>query len=1042
MSMLKIKPFSIDTTELFTFANANITSNLVSGNANLGNLATANYFSGNGSGLTSIAGANVSGQVGNALISGTVYTAAQPNITSVGTLTSLTVSGNSDFGAVANVKITGGSNGYVLKTDGSGNLTWGAASTGTGNANVGGSNTQVQFNDGTNLAGSANLTFNVSTGTLSATNFVGNGSQLTGVAAATATKTANGTSNVDIPTSSGNITMGVGGTGNVVIVTSTGVNVAGYLSATGNITAGNANLGNAVVANYFVGNLYGTANLATYATTANSVAGANVTGNVGNALNAYAVAGANVSGAVAYATTANSVAGANVSGAVAYATTANSVAGANVSGQVANALVAGTVYTNAQPNITSVGTLTSLAVTGNLTAGNANITGTLTVGAITTAAGGSGNISGADVISANAFIASGNINAAFYFGNGSQLTGVSASTAQKTANGTSNVDIPTSNGNITMGVGGTGNVVIVTGTGINVAGYINATGNVTVGNIIGNGQALTSITGANVTGNVGNALNAYAVAGANVSGQVANALVAGTVYTNAQPNITSVGTLTSLAVTGTLSAGDTTIAGNLTVTGTTTSVNSTVTQIVDPIFELGGGANGAALSTNDGKERGQLMHYYDGGVKDAFMGWMNTDKVFTFASNVSVTNNAVTINTLGNIKAGDANLGNAVTSNYFIGNGSLLTGVAATTATKTANGTSNVNIATANGNITMGVGGTGNVVIVTTTGVNVTGTLNSTGNLTASNADLGNLATANYFAGTLTTAAQPNITSVGTLTSLAITGNVTAGNANLGNLVTANYFSGNGSLLTGVTATVAQTVSNAAQPNITSVGTLTSLTVSGVTTLGSVANVKISGGSADYVLKTDGTGNLSWTALSTTTMVVDRFTGDGSWTMKTLTATPASVEYTIVAIGGVLQPRNTYSVLAAVITFSEAPPTGAVVEITTVTGGTGGGGGGGGGGVSWTYSAVSANTTMAASYKYIVDTSSANLTMTLPSSGTLGDEITIIDGTGNASTHAITVARNGGKIQGSASDMTVTTDRAAFTLAYYNSAQGWLLTSV
>ena len=1007
MSMLKIKPFSIDTAELFTFANANITSNLVSGNANLGNLATANYFSGNGSSLSSIAGANVTGQVGNALIASTVYTAAQPNITSVGTLTSLTVSGNSDFGAVANVKITGGSNGYVLKTDGSGNLTWGAASSGTGNANVGGSNGQVQFNNGTNLAGSANLTFDTTTNTLSATNFVGNGSQLTGVLASggTATKTANGTSNVDIATANGNITMGVGGNAGIVTVTGTGVNVSGYLTATGNITASNANLGNAVVANYFVGNLYGTANLATYATTANSVAGANVVGNVGNALNAYAVAGA------------------------------------NVTGQVGNSLVAGTVYTNAQPNITSVGTLTSLTVSGNLTTANANITGTLTVGSITTSAGGSGNISGADVISANAFIASGNINAAFYFGNGSQLTGVSASTAQKTANGTSNVDIATANGNITMGVAGNANIVTVTSTGVNVAGYINATGNVTVGNIIGNGQALTSITGANVTGNVGNALNAYAVAGANVSGQVGNALIAGTVYTNAQPNITSVGTLTSLAVTGTLSAGDTTIAGNLTVTGTTTSVNSTVTQIVDPIFELGGGANGAALSTNDGKERGQLMHYYDGGVKDAFMGWMNTDKVFTFASNVSVTNNAVTINTLGNIKAGDANLGNAVTSNYFIGNGSLLTGVSATSATKTANGTSNVNIATANGNITMGVGGTGNVVIVTTTGVNVTGTLNSTGNLTTVNADLGNLATANYFAGTLTTAAQPNITSVGTLTSLAVTGNITAGNANLGNLVTANYFTGNGSLLTGVTATVAQTVSNAAQPNITSTGTLTSLTVSGVTTLGSAANVKISGGSANYVLKTDGSGNLSWTALTSTTLVVDRFTGDGSWTMKTLSATPTSVDYTIVAIGGVLQPRNTYSVLAAVITFSEAPPTGAVVEITTVTGGYGGGGGGGGG-VSWTYSAVSANTTMAASTKYIVDTSSANITLTLPSSGTLGDEITIIDGTGNASTHAITVARNGGKIQGGASDMTVTTDRAAFTLAYYNSTQGWLLTNV
>lgn len=94
-------------------------------------------------------------------------------------------------------------------------------------------------------------------------------------------------------------------------------------------------------------------------------------------------------------------------------------------------------------------------------------------------------------------------------------------------------------------------------------------------NIAGNGSGLTSITGANVTGQVGYAAIANSVAGANVSGtvssaevantansvsganvsgQVSNALVAGTVYTNAQPNITSVGELSSLSVIGNVSA--------------------------------------------------------------------------------------------------------------------------------------------------------------------------------------------------------------------------------------------------------------------------------------------------------------------------------------------------------------------------------------------------------------------------------------------------------------------------------------------------------
>ena len=241
-----------------------------------------------------------------------------------------------------------------------------------------------------------------------------------------------------------------------------------------------------------------------------------------------------------------------------------------------------------------------------------------------------------------------------------------------------------------------------------------------------------------------------------------------------------------------------------------------------------------------------------------------------------------------------------------------------------------------------------------------------------------------------------------------------------------------------------------------------------------MGNVTITGGSADYYLKTNGSGTLSWAAVPTTTLNVDTFTGDGSWTMKTLTATPTSINYTLVAIGGVFQPRDAYSLSTNVVTFDDPPPNGAIVEITTIVAGAGGGGGGGAsvlddltdvtitspatnqvlkyngsawvngtGGASWTYSAVSANTTAVAGYRYIVDTSTANITITLPASATLGDEVMIIDGTGNASSHQITVDKNGhSKIAGSASNMTVTTDRAAFTLVYYNSTQGWILTNV
>ena len=57
-------------------------------------------------------------------------------------------SGNLSLGNVANVKMTGGTNGYVLQTDGAGNLTWTNAPTANaGNGIPGGSNTQIQYND-------------------------------------------------------------------------------------------------------------------------------------------------------------------------------------------------------------------------------------------------------------------------------------------------------------------------------------------------------------------------------------------------------------------------------------------------------------------------------------------------------------------------------------------------------------------------------------------------------------------------------------------------------------------------------------------------------------------------------------------------------------------------------------------------------------------------------------------------------------------------------------------------------------------------------
>ena len=77
----------------------------------------------------------------------------------------LTVEGKTNLNSVGNITITGGSNNYVLRTDGNGNLTW--ANIQSEIANAGGLNTYVQFNNNGLFGGSANFTFDNSTNTVS-----------------------------------------------------------------------------------------------------------------------------------------------------------------------------------------------------------------------------------------------------------------------------------------------------------------------------------------------------------------------------------------------------------------------------------------------------------------------------------------------------------------------------------------------------------------------------------------------------------------------------------------------------------------------------------------------------------------------------------------------------------------------------------------------------------------------------------------------------------------------------------------------------------
>ena len=231
----------------------------------------------------------------------------------------------------------------------------------------------------------------------------------------------------------------------------------------------------------------------------------------------------------------------------------------------------------------------------------------------------------------------------------------------------SNVGVtPSANASLNLG-GATNYWNNIYSTTINNSGNISAIGNVTASYIIGNGSALTSINGSNVSGTVANAT--YATS----AGSATTATTAGTVTTNAQSNITSVGTLTSLTVNGLISTTGN-ISGN---------------------YILGNGSQLTGLPATYGNSNvANYLPTYSG--------------VLTAVGNIASTG---FVSATGNVNGGNiltagvvSATGN-ITANYFVGNGSLLTGIS-------AGNYSNANVTAFLPTYTGNIGNTGNSVSV------------------------------------------------------------------------------------------------------------------------------------------------------------------------------------------------------------------------------------------------------------------------------------------------------------------------------------------
>jgi len=96
------------------------------------------------------------------------------------------------------------------------------------------------------------------------------------------------------------------------------------------------------------------------------------------------------------------------------------------------------------------------------------------------------------------------------------------------------------------------------------------------------------------------------------------------------------------------------------------------------------------------------------------------------------------------------------------------------------------------------------------------------------------------------------------------------------------------------------------------------------------------------------------------------------------------------------------------------------------------------GGTDW-QAVKTANYTAVAGQGVFANTTNAAFTITLPSSPSIGDEVSIVDYAGTFDSYNLTVGRNSQKIQGATADLVVATERAGFTLAFTDGTQGWLL---
>ena len=822
------------------------------------------------------------------------------------TTTNITTTGVANLNAIGNVKVTGGTIGQVIQTDGAGNLSF----------------------------------VTISTSSLS-----------------------NGTSNVQV-LNSGNITFSSAGTANQMVITSTGVNVAGTLNAVGNANVGNLGTGGLIVA---TGNVTG-GNLTTggIVSATGNVTGGNLT--TGGVLSVTGNANVGNLGTAGLIVATGNVTGGNLTTAGIVSATGNLTTAAQLVSSVAvgtapivvtSTTLVPNLYTaraNVADNInvTAPGTGTGYIVFANATTGNV---------AEWTSAGISSNLAN-NSITATTFV--GDLSATTATITTGNITTINSGLMQ---NGNSNVTIA-ANGNVSISATGSPFELVVTSTGVNVAGTLNATGNANVGNLgtAGLVVATGNVTGGNLTtggvlsvtgnANVGNLGTAgLVVATGNVTG--GNLTTGGVLSVTGNANVGNLGTGGLITATGNITGGNLVTSGVLNVTGTGVSsiagnldmTSNTIINLATPtnasdaatkqyVDDVAQGLNihdavAAATPTTLATITGGTITYNNGtagvGANLTTTGSFNLidgvnvqtagtrilvkseanlvhNGIYTW-SNATVITRATDYNSVPEVEAGDfvfctagtlydntgwvqvsspAAIGGAsdfIEFTQFSGAGTYTAGTGLTLTGSQFSITNTAVTAASYGNgdrvATFTVNGQGQLTaasntVIAANAANLTGTTLGATIVTSSLTTVGTL-------GSLNVTGNANTGNLGTTTAIITTGNITTinsglmqnGNSNVtitanGN-VTLNAVGGARVIATATGANVTGTLGVSGNANVGNLGTTGAistgtLAVTGTSNLNAIGNITITGGTSGQVIQTNGSGGLSFVTISTSSI--------------------------------------------------------------------------------------------------------------------------------------------------------------------------------